>query len=96
MLIRPSCSLKQQLLMPALCVVLKVGRDGLPALNKCLWLVYAPALEPGMRKAAFCFVLAVRWAAPVLCVAHCSSGAEESSVLVWEEGTSQNVPVGGR
>lgn len=55
--IGPSCSLQQQLVMPVLCVVLKVGRDGLPAFSEHLWLVYVPALEPGMRKAAFCFVL---------------------------------------
>lgn len=55
--IGPSCSLQQQLVMPVLCVVLKVGRDGLPAFSEHLWLVYVPALEPGMRKAVFCFVL---------------------------------------
>lgn len=64
-------------------VLVKTGRDRLPAFSKRLWFIYVPALKSEMRKKVFC---ACTGAVPVLlCDVLVSFGTEEGSVFVSEE-----------
>lgn len=66
-----------------LAVLVKIGRDRLPAFSERLWFFFVPALKSEMRKKVFC---ACTGAVPVLlCDMLVSFDTEEGSVFVSEE-----------
>lgn len=68
-----------------LSVVVKVGRDRLPAFSKHLWLIYVPALESEMRKSCVLCSQCTGAVPVLLCDALVSFETEEHSVFVSEE-----------
>lgn len=62
-----------------LSVLLKVGRDRLPAFSKRLWFICVPALKSEMRKKVFCSC--TRAVLVLLCDVLVSFDTEEGSVF---------------